>query len=665
FIFILNICICIGNAQPGNFFIKHGNNIPAVTCSSVIFAPLTDMYFRSAGAGAVWVKKQIDLQQSFDITFFASFKDTTAVDGAAFVLQPDSNSLGGDDNGLGYKEIKNSIAVTFDAFQNSADHDPLFDHAAIQSNGDIDHNSTNNLAGPVSIESYYAIQINPGYSPGKTFAHSINVKWDPVTMNFTVYIDGSLLMAVKKDLIQTIFNGDPIVYWGFTGSNTQKKRYEPGSDLDLGSFEFFAGDEINPRFDTQPSLDTCFGTPVTFVDRSIYGLDSVFNALALNKWYWDFGDGSISILRYPPPHTYTASGTYTVRYAIANQLGCTLDTVIRKITLGAKPAANFSYSAGCVSTPVTFTDLSSAKDNLVVAWKWNFDNAYTSESRDPVVSFNTEGTKNISLTVGTNYGCVSDTTLSIIVTGKPSMDFSFSQNCDGLVNYAGILLNSVQPQKWLWQFGDNRQSGIRNPAHQFIANGHYYTLLLAFSDAGCPSDSITKTITIDKLYPFAGNDTTIAAGQPLQLEAIGGVSYKWTPANDLNDAFIKNPIAILTKNQNLIVIVHNAEGCETSDTINIKVYKDADLYMPNAFTPNNDGNNDIFRITAPGIASINYFNIYNRWGKMIYTSTDIKKGWDGTLNGRLQENGTYIWIIKAIDYKGIVIEKKGTLLLIR
>jgi len=210
-------------AQPSNFFIKHGNNIPALTCSSVIFAPLTDMYFCSEGTGAVWVKKQIDLQQSFDIKFFASFKDTTAVDGAAFVLQPDSNSLGGTDNGLGYKGIKNSIAVTFDAFQNTADNDPLFDHAAIQSNGDIDDNSTNNLAGPVSIESYYAIQINPGYSPGKTFAHLINVKWDPVSMNFTVYIDGNLLIAVNKDLIQTIFNGNPIVYWGFTGSNTKKK----------------------------------------------------------------------------------------------------------------------------------------------------------------------------------------------------------------------------------------------------------------------------------------------------------------------------------------------------------------------------------------------------------------------------------------------------------
>jgi len=665
--FIFSLCIGIARSQPSKFFVKRGNNISELTCSNIIFAPITDLYRRAEGAGAVWIKKQIDLNNSFDISFYAAFTDALGEDGAAFVLQTDSNSVGGSDDGLGYKGINQSIAVTFDAIQNTNDNDPAFDHVAIQKNGDIDHNSSNNLAGPLSIEPFYVIQINTPYPPGITFRHLINVKWDPTTQNLTVFIDGAVLIGVKYDLIQKIFNGKSLVYWGFTGSNTQIQSYDPRADIDMGSFSISTGDEIIPKFETLPSDDTCFGMPISFIDKSVYGFDSIFKGTSFSKWYWDFGDGTTSTLRFPPPHAYSTSGTYMIRYSIANETGCTLDTLVKKISLGAIPVASFSHAPGCVSTPVAFTDLSSVKDsnNIVVVWKWNFNNEYTSESRNPVVNFATEGIKTILLSVGSNYGCTGDTTITMVIAGKPVIDFNFSENCDGLVDYTGLLLNSIQPSKWVWQFGDNGQSNKQNTNHQFTTNGKYQTLLLAISDNGCVSDSLVKVITIDKLYPFAGNDTSIAAGQPLQLQASGGTTYEWTPSAGLNNGLISNPVAILNTSQTYIMTVRNAAGCQANDTINIKVYKEPDIYVPNAFTPNNDGKNDIFRITAPGIASVQYFRIYNRWGKLIYQSADFNKGWDGTLNGRMLENDTYVWIIKAIDYNGTVIEKKGTVTLIR
>jgi len=665
--FIFCLCTGIVRSQPSKFFTKRGNNIAELSCSNIIFAPFTDLNRRADGAGAVWVKKQIDLNNPFDLSFYASFSDAIAEDGAAFVLQTDSNSVGASDNGLGYKGINRSVAVTFDAVQNTNDNDPVFDHVAIQKNGDIDHNSSNNLAGPLSIEPYYVIQINTPHPPGKTFSHLINIKWDPATQNLTVFIDGAALIGVQYDLIQKIFNGTSVVYWGFTGSNTQTQSYDPGADLDMGSFSIFTGDEIIPRFETFPAFDTCFGMPVSLIDKSVYGFDSIFKGTGSAKWYWDFGDGTVSTLRFPPPHAYATSGTYMIRYSIANETGCTVDTVARKITLGAIPIASFSHAPGCVSTPVAFTDLSTVKDsnNITVVWKWNFNNEYTSENQNPVVSFATEGVKTVTLSVGSNYGCKGDTTGTIVIAGKPVIDFNFSQNCEGLVDYTGMLLNSIQPSKWIWQFGDNSQANTQQSRHQFSTNGKYKTLLLAISDNGCRSDSVVKTITVDKLYPFAGNDTTIAAGQPLQLQASGGSTYEWIPSAGLNNAFINNPVAVLNNSETYVVTIHNAEGCEAKDTINVKVYKEPDLYVPNAFTPNNDGKNDVFRIIAPGIASVQYFNIYNRWGNLIYQSADITRGWNGTSNGRALENGTYVWVIKAIDYRGRVIGKKGTVTLIR
>jgi gliding motility-associated-like protein len=97
----------------------------------------------------------------------------------------------------------------------------------------------------------------------------------------------------------------------------------------------------------------------------------------------------------------------------------------------------------------------------------------------------------------------------------------------------------------------------------------------------------------------------------------------------------------------------------------ITKFKDAEIYVPTAFTPNNDGLNDYFDFTAnPGI-KINYFRIYNRWGQLVYTNTQNKTGWDGTYKGISQPTGIYPWILQAINAHGKTIQLNGTVVLIR
>jgi gliding motility-associated-like protein len=155
----------------------------------------------------------------------------------------------------------------------------------------------------------------------------------------------------------------------------------------------------------------------------------------------------------------------------------------------------------------------------------------------------------------------------------------------------------------------------------------------------------------------------VAIGQPVQLHATGGQHYQWFPPDFLNTDTVFNPVATLNSDQRYQVKVTTAEGCEDTDDIFIRVFKDAAIHVPNAFTP--DGQHKIFRPVLAGIQQLYYFSVYNRYGQLVFTTSEPGKGWDGRINGVVQPSGTYVWMLKAKDYQGKLITKNGTMLLIR
>ena len=110
--------------------------------------------------------------------------------------------------------------------------------------------------------------------------------------------------------------------------------------------------------------------------------------------------------------------------------------------------------------------------------------------------------------------------------------------------------------------------------------------------------------------------------------------------------------------------MRDALGCIGSSSVFIKLFKGPAFYIPNAFTPNGDGLNDVFRAIAPGIRQMIYFRIYDRWGKLMFDTQSILKGWDGKYGGTPQPTAVYVWIIKGVDITGKAIEQKGTVTLI-
>ncbi|UEG51124.1 gliding motility-associated C-terminal domain-containing protein [Ferruginibacter lapsinanis] len=662
-LFLIFNCIIIASncfSQSRDFFVRHGNNIASVTCGEMIFAPLTTAENRTTkGAGAVWIKKPIDLRQPFDISFVTEFNSLIGTDGGAFVLTADSASVGNSNDGLGFEGINKSVAVTFDPVINSEDNDPSFVHIAIQANGDVNHSSINNLAGPVSFESLYQ-----NISGVRRFSHIIKISWDPVARSLTAYIEGVKYVSAQYDLIQKIFDGNPNVYFGFTASNTQLQYFPPRAEIEFGYIRFSFGTVV-PKYSASPEPDTCFGKPITFSDNSTYFSENIYSNTDQFKWYWDFGDGTKFNGKDPPPHYYPGPGSYKFQYTVTNQIGCTSDTFHRLITLGSPPVADFSNTPACSNSVTSFLDMSTSMVGAPVVWEWDFDNnGMKGNKMNDNTVYSRSGTRAVSVKIRTEYGCEATITKTITVAERPSVNFSYQKDCEGNVQFTSLVQNNLPIDAWHWDFNDHTGSFDKDPSHFFFRNGIYQTALFAVSDKGCVSDTITKPILINKIYPFAGNDTIIAVGQPFQLHALGGGTYSWSPSEGLSNVAIADPVVKLDHDQAYYLTITNSAGCIASDTIRIKVYDSVAVYVPNAFTPNHDGLNDVLHAIAPGY-TVNYFAVYDRHGKLVFQTHDANAGWDGNFNGTPQYEGAYVWLVKATNYRGYSVVKKGSVILVR
>jgi gliding motility-associated-like protein len=185
---------------------------------------------------------------------------------------------------------------------------------------------------------------------------------------------------------------------------------------------------------------------------------------------------------------------------------------------------------------------------------------------------------------------------------------------------------------------------------------------------GCPKTSFdTIIVNVAQIVADAGpSDTSVVLGQPLQLTASGSNNFSWTPSTWLNNPSIFNPLALPQDNIDYTVRVSNNQGCFDLDSIRVKVFKiDPDILVPTAFSPNRDGNNEIFKPIPIGIRSLDFFRVYNRWGQLVYSTSQIGMGWDGTYGGLEQGPGTFVWYVTGTNYLGNKIEKKGTVILIR
>lgn len=203
-----------------------------------------------------------------------------------------------------------------------------------------------------------------------------------------------------------------------------------------------------------------------------------------------------------------------------------------------------------------------------------------------------------------------------------------------------------------------------NPIATVMGSEHYYAILL--DTHGC-GDTLSLYVSVQPPFNMQlwNNDTTIYLGESIQLNVTGAPFYYWNPTNYIsysqsNDG-LATPLSDITY---YVTGVSLLQGCPQIDSFHVTVVEQ-DVFVPSAFSPNGDGVNDIFHVTARKLITLQEFKIMNRWGQQIFETRDISKGWDGNFKGKMQDPGVYYYMIKVASPTGKTQFLKGDITLIR
>jgi large repetitive protein len=269
-------------------------------------------------------------------------------------------------------------------------------------------------------------------------------------------------------------------------------------------------------------------------------------------------------------------------------------------------------------------------------------------------------------------GCSKEDALNVNVIWKPIINAGLTKAIclDSSILLTGIVShNSSDSISYLWSPTDSLATPDALQTLAYPTKTTLYTISFQTKPIyGCDfrgSSSVKLVVQkIDKA--FAGNDTVAVKGVPHALMGSGGLNYTWSSPSGINisNPFSQKAFVTLNDDAQFYLKVTDAIGCEGRDTVFVKVYNGPTYYVPNSFTPNGDGVNEIFRAIPVGMANT-YFRIFNRTGQLMFETSQYLKGWDGTFNGKLQPNGTYVWIVTGTDRDYKKVEMKGTVNLIR
>jgi len=250
-----------------------------------------------------------------------------------------------------------------------------------------------------------------------------------------------------------------------------------------------------------------------------------------------------------------------------------------------------------------------------------------------------------------------------VANAGPDQSICYGQNVQ-LMGSGGDFYRWV-PSSYLDDFRSATPTAVQLPGSAVYA-------LRVTNIYGCLSlntDTMTITVTRPALV-YVGRDTTLATGQQMPMFAadvnnIGFIEYEWSPKEGLNNPFIANPVATAQKDISYTVTARNARGCTATDYLKIRVLNGPDIYVPNAFSPNGDRLNDFLKAIPAGIRDFHYFRIFDRWGRIVFNTTNYLNGWDGKLKGNAQVNGTYVWMAEGVDYRGNTVQRKGTVTIVK
>jgi gliding motility-associated-like protein len=426
--------------------------------------------------------------------------------------------------------------------------------------------------------------------------------------------------------------------------------------------------------------DTAF-----FVDASTLSAGNIVG------WDWDLGDGNSTNVQNPN-NDYASHGQYQVQLIITTDSGC-VDSITRQITIHPKPTAAFTVDDICVYEPAVFSDSSVVPSpGVIVSWNYDFgDNTIPSTLQNPSHDYTTYDTLIITQIVATDSGCLDTAWEELIIHPQPQTWFvtDTTKGCEYLpVQFSDstTIPGGYTITGWSWDLGDNTSSTEQHPDNVYSSidlwtPGLFTITLVTTSSVGCV-DTLVQLNMIEAwpvpiadftddpnpatiLFPYITFDNLSEGGSFYYWDMGDGFTYQ--TGSDSN--YTHNYSNIDTGIYIVELITENIYGCLDTAYDSVNVRGDYILFVPNTFTPNNDGLNDLFFPQGIGfrdLASLEFL-IFDRWGDLIFKSENINDKWDGRANGgrfKAQQD-VYVWLILAADYKGVKHKYVGHVTLIR
>lgn len=412
-----------------------------------------------------------------------------------------------------------------------------------------------------------------------------------------------------------------------------------------------------PQITIQSADSAC--VPATIQFKGI----SVFDTMQLN-WQWNFGNGQTSTEQNPPAVNYTAANTYNVQLKAFNKAGCP-DTALKNLPVYAVP----NIDAGADDTVCL-------GNNIVLhvtgGYSYNWEPAQglsCTDCSDPVA--NPQATTWYYVTGKSIHACVNKDSVKIEVKQPITLQVSPG---DSLCQGASMQLNASGAEIYTWSPVDGLSNAqISNPVASPTKTTNY--MVIGTDSKSCFADTGYALVNV---FPVpivnAGNDTTIAVGNSVTLHpevSDDATTILWQPSTGLSCANCKNPVAAPKQTTTYTITATNNGGCYSIDQVTVLVIcKEGNVFLPNTFSPNNDGVNDIFYPRGKGLNSIRSMKIYNRWGQIVFsrenfTANDAGMGWDGKFLGKTADEGVYIFTIEIICENSQIILQKGNVALIR
>ena len=348
----------------------------------------------------------------------------------------------------------------------------------------------------------------------------------------------------------------------------------------------------------------------------------------------------------------TASPTVSTSYLVSGTApnGCTSGNLATVIIPQDSIVVNSAVI--CLSNSVTLN-----ASSIAVSYTWSPATGLSGTSGSSVIA--SPRNTAIYIVEGTDaFGCTGINTATVTVDSLPIISISKTPTitCSG----QPVVLTASGASTYTWSTGIVAATNTVSPT----ANTEY--TVVGTDTNGC-SNTATQILLVNPLPPVAINSGATSAvinlGQSITLNASGALTYSWTSGNTNCDSCASNTESPVTNTQ-YCVAGKNINACRDSACINVVVDKVCDVFIPDAFSPNGDGQNDEFKVYGNCLTELT-LEVFDRWGNQVYKGDDLSSAWDGTYQGKLMNTGTYIYQVQYTLNTGKKAKAKGNFSLMR